>query len=175
MTSDMTFYEILGVSRTATPEELKKAFRKLARECHPDIAGNEGAERFKEVTAAYAELSDPMRRRLYDRGFDPSKTIAQFFSRNHQAADAGEIMREHAPAAAVKGAVLLLTVPVKRRVLKKGGVVPVTIPARGKCPEQQIMLRVLPGEPCACLKKMGQPGANGGENGDLILIPVPKD
>ncbi len=61
-------YEILGVSRTAKPEEIKKAFRRLAKQHHPDVnPGNKGAEeRFKEVTAAFEVLSDEKRRKLYD-------------------------------------------------------------------------------------------------------------
>ena len=62
------FYEALGVSQDATPEEIKRAYRKLARTHHPDIAGEDGAERFKEVTAAYDVLSDPEKRRQYDAG-----------------------------------------------------------------------------------------------------------
>ncbi|MEW6059811.1 MAG: molecular chaperone DnaJ [Actinomycetota bacterium] len=60
-------YEILGVSRTATQEEIKKAYRRLARELHPDVSADPSTEnRFKEVTAAYEILSDPGRRRQYD-------------------------------------------------------------------------------------------------------------
>ncbi|SNU01413.1 molecular chaperone DnaJ [Ruaniaceae bacterium KH17] len=62
------FYETLGVSRTATPEEIKRAYRKLARETHPDVAGEASAERFKEVSRAYEVLSDPEKRQLYDMG-----------------------------------------------------------------------------------------------------------
>jgi len=71
------YYAVLGVSRTATAEELKRSYRKLARELHPDVnSGN--AERFKDVTAAYEILSDPQKREMYDLGGDPRGTGGGF-------------------------------------------------------------------------------------------------
>src|SRR3989344_9273093 len=62
-------YTTLGVSREATPEEVKKAYRKKALECHPDRnQGNpKAAETFKQVSEAYEVLSDENRRRVYDQ------------------------------------------------------------------------------------------------------------
>ena len=62
------YYEILGVSKNATDEEIKRAFRRLAKQYHPDINKEPGAEeKFKEIGEAYAVLSDPAKRKQYDQ------------------------------------------------------------------------------------------------------------
>ncbi|MGW5366471.1 DnaJ C-terminal domain-containing protein [Actinopolymorpha pittospori] len=65
--ADRDFYEILGVPRTASREEIQRAYRRLARENHPDVNKDPGAEeRFKDVSEAYDVLSDPDLRKRYD-------------------------------------------------------------------------------------------------------------
>ena len=95
-TTERDYYELLGVSRDASDAEIKRAFRALAREVHPDVSGAPDAEqRFREIVEAYEVLSDPERRATYDRygraglrrrGFEPvfdfgnlSDVFAAFF------------------------------------------------------------------------------------------------
>ena len=62
------YYEVLGVSKTATEAEIKSAFRKLAKQHHPDVSKEAGsAEKFKEAQEAYAVLSDESKRKQYDQ------------------------------------------------------------------------------------------------------------
>jgi DnaJ-class molecular chaperone len=90
-TSERDYYAVLGVPRTANPDEIKKAFRRLARQYHPDLhSGSKKAEmekKFKELNEAHEILSDPDKRKKYDR-----------YGHRWQEADAYEKAREQAGA-----------------------------------------------------------------------------
>ena len=97
-TPQKDYYEILGVSKEATPEEIRKAYRKLALKWHPDKHVDdkkEAEEKFKEIAEAYSVLSDPDKKREYDTGgvdfegfadfdnFDPFAMFESFFGPRH--------------------------------------------------------------------------------------------
>ncbi|MBZ6139509.1 MULTISPECIES: J domain-containing protein [Streptomyces] len=92
------FYEVLGVSRTASQDEIQQAYRKLARRYHPDVNKDPGAEeRFKDLNEAYSVLSDPKTRARYDRFGEDFRKIPEDFD-ERVAAGAGGGFRARGPA-----------------------------------------------------------------------------
>ena len=67
MASNTRLYDLLGVPKDASPSDIKKAYHRMALQCHPDKAGEAGAAQFKAIKQAYDILSDPSKRSLYDR------------------------------------------------------------------------------------------------------------
>ncbi|NRQ51300.1 molecular chaperone DnaJ [Aeromicrobium stalagmiti] len=87
------YYATLGVGRDATADELKKAYRKLARQFHPDVNdAPDASDKFKEVTIAYEVLSDPQKRATFDRGGDPMSSGGGGFGGGAQGFNFDDIM-----------------------------------------------------------------------------------
>ncbi len=107
------YYRILGVGKNASDEEIKKSYRKLARQHHPDRnQGNkQSEERFKEISQAYDVLSDPEKRKAYDRGSSPFGGFTGNFDPSAFGGSFGDILSNlfggtgSAPAAARAGVV----------------------------------------------------------------------
>src|ERR1700704_1034244 len=89
------YYEVLGVPRTATEDQIRKEYRRLARKYHPDVnPGDKSAEaKFKEINAAYEVLSDADKRRKYDKYGDRWEHADQIEEQQRQTANAGQYFR----------------------------------------------------------------------------------
>ena len=88
------YYADLGVARNASADEIKKAYRRMARKLHPDVNSGPGAEEeFKKVSQAYDVLSDTDKRSAYDRGNDPYAGASAGFGAGFSFSDIMEIGR----------------------------------------------------------------------------------
>jgi curved DNA-binding protein CbpA len=171
-TPPKTYYDVLGVERHATPEDIKRAYRRLAVRFHPDRNPNdpEAEARFKEVAKAFEVLGDARKRRKYDHRFEPIETLLGFFELHPGAQHIRHLLREHAPVEPQRGADMLMVVTVAPRILTEGGIVSVTLPGK----KDTILLRVPAGETFAKLPLLGGEGRNGGEAGDLWIKLIEK-
>jgi DnaJ-class molecular chaperone len=177
------YYEILGVGRDANKAEVKTAFRRLARELHPDVNDHdpEAEEKFKAAAEAYEVLSDPERRRAYDAygheglrgagaapgGFGSVEDIFQaFFSGNF----GFEVRR-----GPMRGQDLIHTVEISAIDAMLGA--KIKVPSHEGEREIELPAGTQPGSQFA-LRGHGMPGANGGPPGDMVIavqVIVPED
>ena len=138
------YYEVLGVDRKAAPDELKRAYRKLAHQYHPDKnPDNPDAEaRFKEASEAYAVLSDPEKRATYDRfghegiaggdpfaGFDPFSSFGDLFSEFF----GGDLFGRRQRGGGQRGADLRYDLEIGFDVVAQGGEQELRIPRHETC------------------------------------------
>ncbi len=176
-----TLYDILDVSPQATVEDIKMAFRRLARETHPDRNPTSDAlDRYKRATEAYRILQDPIARAAYDRERNAFGSIADFFGKNPIAQSVMTRYLPAAPASSVPGGdVRMATVRVSREIDRMGGTrvvtlatgtnIPFTVPAR--VPVSFPMARAR----WAQLAGQGTPGRHGAEAGDAWVTFVPEE
>jgi molecular chaperone DnaJ len=138
------YYEVLGVGRDAGETEIKKAFRKLARELHPDVNGHdpEAEEKFKEAAEAYEVLSDAERRRTYDAygheglrsgGFDPRSASFGSIDDIFQAFFGGDPFGFGGRAGPAAGGDILVSVEIELADVVEGTVREVSYDAVGPC------------------------------------------
>jgi curved DNA-binding protein len=181
-------YETLGVKRDASIDDIRKAYRKLARKHHPDVnPGNKAAEeKFKSVSTAYEVLSDEKKRAAYDEfgdaslqgGFDASKAreYTRWQQRREQRAsrfdDAGPIEfdfselfnRQRGPS---RGRDLHAVVQMDLRQAVEGAEVSLELPEQGT-----VRVRIPPGADTGSVIRLpgrGAPGPRGGPPGDLVI------
>lgn len=187
-------YETLGVKRGASADEIRKAYRKLARKYHPDVNPGDvkSADRFKEVAAAYDVLSDDSKRKAYDefgddslrQGFDPEKARAYSqWQRGRQRSgmpfenevsdfgDLGDLFgafrgrRGPSRGSDVKG-----TIELDLAVALRGTQVTFEVPLQRTT--DKVSVRIPPGADDGSTLRIagkGAPGPGGGPRGDLII------
>jgi len=178
------YYEVLGVPRDASETEVKRAFRKLARELHPDVNAHDpqAEEKFKQAAEAYEVLSDPERRQVYDRfgpeglrggGFQPGAgfgSIEDLLGAVFGGAFGFEVRR-----GPMRGQDLVHAVEISAVQAMLG--VSIQIPSHEGEREVELPPGVQHGTQFA-LRGHGLPGANGGPPGDLRIVVhviVPSD
>ncbi len=187
-----SLYDILGVAKTATADEIRKAHRKLARKHHPDVnPGNTAAEdTFKKMSAAYEVLSDDKKRAAYDEfgeaslqgGFDPDKareytrwqnTRQQRQTRYSEQGpidfDFGEMFGRQARGP-MRGGDMHASVEIDLRQAIEGTELAADLPGHGS-----VRVRIPKGADTGSLLRVpgkGSPGRNGGPPGDLVIETV---
>jgi molecular chaperone DnaJ len=124
------YYRILGVSRDASTAAIKRAYRRLAKQLHPDLTGHVAAEAFQDLQAAYETLADAERRRRYDESLgemerDRFEPLSWSFVRSPAAGD----LRRPVRPGSLSGEILLSSTEASA-----GGVLPLDVPLSTSCP-----------------------------------------
>lgn len=176
MTTDL--YAELGVGHEATTEEIKRAFRRVAMDCHPDKAGDdqELLARYARAREAYETLGDPEKRRLYDRGARAPTSIASLLCERPLGQAMVERMLPSAPKAKKGGVDAAFVLEVPAEMLATGGTIAWPEYDAGGRIERLVGFSVPPGadaRPWCLLPGLGEDGRNGGDPGDLLVLALP--
>lgn len=185
-----SLYDILGVAKTATDDEIRKAYRKLARKHHPDVnPGNKSAEdRFKKVSSAYEVLSDTKKRAAYDEfgddslqgGFDAVKAreyqrwqnsrqqrTQDFGQETNAEFDFADFFGRGRPRGPARGSDMHAAMQMELHQAIAGTEVSLDVPGHGT-----VRVRIPPGAETGSVVRIpgkGGAGRDGGPNGDLVI------
>lgn len=173
----MNFYEILGVDKSATTEEIKRAYRREAQKFHPDRnhSNPEASERFKEVNEAYQVLINSEKRAIYDNGFQPIESVRDLLIGVPAGQNVVSLLTPRAPKAQTRGVDVFTTVTVPSSLWIDGGSLDIESKVGEKI--ERICVQLPPLETrgesrMLRIRGAGEAGANGGEVGDLFLVLV---
>src|ERR1700716_2776955 len=133
MAKTADYYDLLGVPRNATPDQIRSAYRKLAKQHHPDVGeAADGAERFKIITEAYEVLSDPERRQRYDM-FGNGQGLGDFGIGDLFETFFGSEFRRREPRGPMRGADLRMEIEIELIDAVKGGARTIRVPRLETC------------------------------------------
>lgn len=173
-----SLYDVLGVKRDASADEIKAAFRKHARDLHPDASSGRGSEeRFKEISRAYAILGDDRQRQKYDRGdIDETGAVRRRSGSTQNTRSRDNRAKRHSPRSDTKasGDNIRITGADVSYALRIGGLEATTgtrqriTTTNGKHLDVRIPAGVRNGQVLR-LKGQGLPGLGGGKDGDALV------
>src|SRR6266849_6305540 len=133
MAKTADYYQLLGVPRNATPDQIRSAYRKLAKQHHPDVGeAPDGAERFKQISEAYEVLSDPERRQRYDM-FGGGQGLGDFGIGDLFETFFGSEFRRREPRGPMRGADLRMEIEVELIDAVRGGARTIRVPRLETC------------------------------------------
>src|SRR5213592_2359588 len=133
MAKTADYYQLLGVPRNATPDQIRSAYRKLAKQHHPDTGeAPDGAERFKQISEAYEVLSDPERRQRYDM-FGSATGVGDFGIGDLFETFFGSEFRRREPRGPMRGADLRMEIEIELIDAVRGGERKIRVPRLEMC------------------------------------------
>ena len=134
MATTADFYELLGVSRSATDEQIRSAYRKLARQYHPDVnSAADASEQFKRITEAYEVLTDPQRRQRYDMFGSTTGGLGDFGIGDLFETFFGGDLRRREPRGPMRGADLRMEIEIELLDAVQGRERVITVPRLETC------------------------------------------
>jgi DnaJ-class molecular chaperone len=166
-----SYYEILGVDTSVNARKIKSAYFEIAARCHPDRFPDDESKKqeFLDATEAYQTLSDPRKRRTYDRGHAQIRSVGDLY----RTPNGQRILKQtlpHALASKKPGADLVLAMEIDETVFRNGGMIRISIQTADGVKEIDLEIPKNASRYHQCkVPTYGEKGLNGAQSGDLII------